>query len=291
MKIKKYSIYLIDFFFVIFMGILIATYHKPINYEQELYNIQQYEYKILDAQKEEVFKQGYKNPYYEINKIVQQLDRVGLKYNYRVDKHGSVEAAIINKYDFYATYYITKVDKKDYIFKAKQECENFIKDIKKYTNENYKIKKVNLFVYKETPKKELDNIIKNKKAQYEKAKVEAAARKKRQIASKIKKATSGDKKVYQDYAHKLVLEYGWTEADFDALVILWQKESGWNPYSKSKSGAYGIPQALPGSKMKSAGADWQTNYKTQIKWGLNYIKKRYGSPSKAYGHFKSKHWY
>lgn len=208
MKIKKYSIYLIDFFFIIFMGVLIATYHKPINYEQELYNIQQYEYKILDTQKEEVFKQDYENPYYEVNKIVQQLDRVGLKYNYRVDKHGSVEAAIINKYDFYTTYYTTKVDKKDYIFKAKQKCENFIKDIKKYTNENYKIKKVNLFVYKETPKKELDNIIKNKKAQYEKAKVEAAARKKRQTASKIKKATSGDKKVYQDYAHKLVLEYG-----------------------------------------------------------------------------------
>lgn len=110
---------------------------------------------------------------------------------------------------------------------------------------------------------------------------------------KVQKATKGNKKIYQDYAHNLVInKYKWTEKDFDALVILWKKESNWNPKARNKyTGAYGIPQALPGSKMKSAGSDWKTNYKTQIKWGLKYIKKRYGSPSKAYGHFKKTGWY
>lgn len=76
-----------------------------------------------------------------------------------------------------------------------------------------------------------------------------------------------DKTVYQAYAHDLVINlYGWSESDFSNLVILWEKESGWNPYSKNKySGAYGIPQALPASKMASFGDDYLTNYKTQIK--------------------------
>jgi hypothetical protein len=73
---------------------------------------------------------------------------------------------------------------------------------------------------------------------------------------------------------------------------LWNKESGWrvNAYN-SGSGAYGIPQALPGSKMASAGADWQTNAATQIKWGLGYIKGRYGTPCGAWGHSQSVGWY
>lgn len=135
-------------------------------------------------------------------------------------------------------------------------------------------------------------ITKKKKVIKKQTKQKKKANKKK-TTKKVKKVTEENKKVYQSYAHDLVInKYGWTEKDFDALVILWQKESGWNPKAKNKhSGAYGIPQALPGSKMKSAGADWKTNYKTQIKWGLKYIKKRYGSPSKAYGHFKKKGWY
>lgn len=104
--------------------------------------------------------------------------------------------------------------------------------------------------------------------------------------------TSATKQEYQQYAYSLFGNYGWSEYDYQCLINLWEKESGWNPYSKnSSSGAYGIPQALPGSKMASAGSDWETNYQTQIKWGLSYIQGRYGSPSNAWSHFQSKGWY
>jgi hypothetical protein len=86
--------------------------------------------------------------------------------------------------------------------------------------------------------------------------------------------------------------YGWGDDQFSCLVSLWNKESGWNyqAYNRS-SGAYGIPQALPGSKMGSAGADWQTNPATQIAWGLGYIAGRYGSPCGAWSHSQSTGWY
>lgn len=89
-------------------------------------------------------------------------------------------------------------------------------------------------------------------------------------------------------------KYGWGGPDWAALHNLWMGESGWNPGALNKSsGAYGIPQALPASKMASAGADWRTNYETQIKWGLGYIKSVYGSPSNAYSRWlnRSPHWY
>ena len=96
----------------------------------------------------------------------------------------------------------------------------------------------------------------------------------------------------QSYAHSLVLSYGWSEQDYQYLVLLWNRESSWNPNAVNKrSGACGIPQSLPCSKMKSAGADYRTNYKTQIRWGLNYIKARYGSPANAWGHSQKHHWY
>ena len=105
-------------------------------------------------------------------------------------------------------------------------------------------------------------------------------------------ATSGSVAEYQAYAKQRVYEYGWSDADFNALVNLWNRESGWNIYSRNRSsGAYGIPQALPASKMASAGSDYLTNYKTQINWGLSYIKSRYGSPSNAWSSFRSKGWY
>jgi hypothetical protein len=73
---------------------------------------------------------------------------------------------------------------------------------------------------------------------------------------------------------------------------LWNVESGWNVTAANpSSGAYGIPQALPGSKMASAGADWQTNAATQIRWGLGYIKSVYGSPCAAWGHEQVDGWY
>ena len=97
---------------------------------------------------------------------------------------------------------------------------------------------------------------------------------------------------YQEYARQRCYEYGWTDNDFSCLVALWNKESGWNPYAANRySGAYGIPQALPASKMSSAGSDYLTNGNTQIDWGLSYISGRYGSPSVAYYHSQRTGWY
>ena len=86
--------------------------------------------------------------------------------------------------------------------------------------------------------------------------------------------------------------FGWSSGEFSCLVSLWDRESGWNTYaSNPSSGAYGIPQVLPGSKMASAGADWATNPATQIRWGLGYIQQVYGSPCAAWGHSQSVGWY
>ncbi|HEY3008163.1 MAG TPA: lytic transglycosylase domain-containing protein [Micromonosporaceae bacterium] len=90
----------------------------------------------------------------------------------------------------------------------------------------------------------------------------------------------------------LLLDYGYKLDQMPCLDKLWTRESGWNTRSSNSStGAYGIPQALPGSKMASVADDWRTNPATQIKWGLNYIKGRYGSPCDAWQHFLSSGWY
>lgn len=86
--------------------------------------------------------------------------------------------------------------------------------------------------------------------------------------------------------------YGWGAEQFSCLDALWERESGWNHRaSNPSSGAYGIPQALPGSKMGAFGSDWQTNPVTQIEWGLDYIDGRYGSPCGAWNTFQSEGWY
>ena len=96
----------------------------------------------------------------------------------------------------------------------------------------------------------------------------------------------------QQIAAGMLGSYGWSSSQFSCLVSLWNVESGWNVTATNpSSGAYGIPQALPGSKMASAGADWQTNAATQIRWGLGYIKSVYGSPCGAWGHEQADGWY
>jgi hypothetical protein len=90
---------------------------------------------------------------------------------------------------------------------------------------------------------------------------------------------------------ELVHARGWSDAEFACLNSLFTRESHWNVYAANPSGAYGIPQALPGSKMASAGADWATNPATQITWGLNYIQGRYGTPCGAWAHSQSIGWY
>lgn len=93
-------------------------------------------------------------------------------------------------------------------------------------------------------------------------------------------------------AKDMVLARNWSESEFQCLDSLWQKESNWNSTAENRSsGAYGIPQSLPGSKMASVGDDWRTNPATQITWGLNYIEGRYGTPCGAWQHSKNKGWY
>ena len=93
-------------------------------------------------------------------------------------------------------------------------------------------------------------------------------------------------------ARALLPEFGFSSDQFGCLDSLYMRESGWNVYADNPtSSAYGIPQALPGSKMASAGADWATNPVTQIRWGLGYIRDRYGSPCGAWGHSQSVGWY
>lgn len=96
----------------------------------------------------------------------------------------------------------------------------------------------------------------------------------------------------QAIAYGMVTAHGWGQEQFNCLVALWNRESHWRVEANNTgSGAYGIPQALPGSKMASAGADWQTNPATQITWGLGYIAGRYGTPCGAWAHSEALHWY
>ncbi|WP_308493809.1 transglycosylase SLT domain-containing protein [Microbacterium terrisoli] len=95
----------------------------------------------------------------------------------------------------------------------------------------------------------------------------------------------------QAIAYQMVKARGWGEGEFSCLVALWKRESGWRVNASNSSGAYGIPQALPGSKMATAGSDWATNPATQITWGLGYISARYGTPCGAWGHSQSTGWY
>jgi hypothetical protein len=95
----------------------------------------------------------------------------------------------------------------------------------------------------------------------------------------------------QGIAARMVAARGWGPADMSALIKLWNRESGWRTSAANPSGAYGIPQALPGGKMASAGSDWRTNPATQIAWGLSYIRGMYGSPRAAWAHEMSSGWY
>jgi hypothetical protein len=96
----------------------------------------------------------------------------------------------------------------------------------------------------------------------------------------------------QQIAEAMLGSFGWSSSQFACLDPLWAHESGWSVSAyNAGSGAFGIPQALPGSRMASAGPDWQTDAATQIKWGLEYIKDTYGSPCGAYDHEEATGWY
>ncbi|NYI25319.1 CHAP domain-containing protein [Aeriscardovia aeriphila] len=100
-----------------------------------------------------------------------------------------------------------------------------------------------------------------------------------------------DKGKYQRFALKHFAEHGWAsdvDHQMDCLNALWMRESGWRTNAHNPSGAHGIPQALPGSKM---GPGWEDDYRVQIKWGLGYIQGRYGNPCGAWAHSQANGWY
>lgn len=91
---------------------------------------------------------------------------------------------------------------------------------------------------------------------------------------------------------RMAARHGWTGGQWGCLDALWTRESGWRMvWNYQGSGAYGIPQALPASKMASAGSDYMTNPRTQIRWGLGYIAGRYGTPCGALAHENADNWY
>jgi hypothetical protein len=110
-----------------------------------------------------------------------------------------------------------------------------------------------------------------------------------QTASADVPAASGSPR---QIAEAMLGSFGWSSSQFSCLDPLWEHESGWSVSAyNAGSGAFGIPQALPGSRMASAGPDWQTDAATQIKWGLRYIKGTYGSPCGAWSHEQATGWY
>lgn len=93
-------------------------------------------------------------------------------------------------------------------------------------------------------------------------------------------------------AGSLMPAYQWSSWQFHYLNLLWMRESGWNRFAYNhSSGAYGIPQAVPGDKMAAAGPDWRTSARTQIIWGMGYIQSRYGNPWNAWQHELRNGWY
>jgi hypothetical protein len=123
----------------------------------------------------------------------------------------------------------------------------------------------------------------------EAARKQALAERKQAEADRVSRNVLRDPR---SYAKLLVQQRGWSLAQFTCLNLLWTKESGWDYRATNRSsGAYGIPQALPGSKMGTVASDWRTNPITQIKWGLNYIAAVYGTPCNAWGHSQRTNWY
>lgn len=104
-------------------------------------------------------------------------------------------------------------------------------------------------------------------------------------------AAAPDPGTAQAIAYKLLPSFGFSTDQYGCLNNIYTRESGWRYNAYNASGAYGIPQALPGSKMATAGSDWQTNPATQIKWGLGYIKDRYGTPCNAWSFWQAHSWY
>lgn len=124
------------------------------------------------------------------------------------------------------------------------------------------------------------------------AKAAREARQQRERAARSASRTVSYDDPRRIAASMMAERYGWGSGEYSCLSSLWGHESGWDVHAEnSSSGAYGIPQALPGSKMSSYGSDWQDNPVTQIQWGLSYIDQSYGTPCGALSAWQSKGWY
>jgi len=111
-------------------------------------------------------------------------------------------------------------------------------------------------------------------------------------ATAPKASAPSDPASAQGIGYRMMLARGWGDDQWGCLQSLWNKESHWNVYAGNpSSGAYGIPQAVPGSKMAAAGPNWQSDPATQIAWGLSYIAGRYGNPCSAWAHSQANNWY
>ena len=118
------------------------------------------------------------------------------------------------------------------------------------------------------------------------------ARQKRERAARSASRTVSYGDPHRIAASMMSERYGWGSGEYSCLSSLWGHESAWDVHAENpSSGAYGIPQALPGSKMSSYGSDWQDNAVTQIEWGLAYIDQSYGTPCGAWSTFQSQGWY
>jgi len=141
-----------------------------------------------------------------------------------------------------------------------------------------------------------DTLAARKQAADAAAAAAAAQKAKDRAAAAARSSRSSDRQALpggspKAIARALMANYGWGDDQFSCLVTMWNHKSGWNPRAANPSGAYGIPQSLPGSKMAKYGSDWQTNPATQISWGLNYIKTRYNTPCGAWSFWQRGSWY
>ena len=252
----------------------------------------------FEVYEEEIIREHINNLEIEGYQNIEKKEKIILKNNYYVyhqtNLNKSLEEIIIEKYNYITTYYYININEKEYLFKSLNDINNFVNKVKVYNKDlNYQIQEKRDIINKETKEEELNTLLLNMENDYKKKQEEEKERQRKIAQQKQQYNNNNNINELQRYAYNLVINtYGWTENDFSALVKLWDKESKWNPNShNSKSGAHGIPQALPASKMASEGSDYYTNGKTQIRWGLKYIKERYGSPTNAWNHFLEKNWY
>lgn len=180
----------------------------------------------------------------------------------------------------------------------KRAEENKVDNLEVYSKDTIVTKKVEVTANQEqtiettTNEQENNNSSQNQVLEQSNQNEQNNTQEQSQSTSAPAPAATGTKAEYQAYAYSQFAKYGWNETDYNNLITLWNRESGWNPNAhNSYSGAHGIAQALPASKMASYGEDYMTSYVTQINWGLDYISNRYGNPTNALNNLQTKGWY